>query len=190
MSNKAIAAPRVCERECKRCGQWKHHSRFHAKTTGNSTVARFSPVCRDCEQKDRNEKKNTNRPLAIIRQRAAVAARRAGESRDFFWQQMNYSALVERFRTELTVPCLSCGHTPRDEGDVQIEHIEPPRHQMDWARLHARNIRFLCGSCNRTKSDKANADWLDEQEGARLSNLSERTAPSLWPNVRQMELFT
>jgi hypothetical protein len=47
--------------------EWKHYSRFHAKglrKTGNSTDARirFSPICRDCEQKQRNEKKNADRP--------------------------------------------------------------------------------------------------------------------------------
>jgi hypothetical protein len=180
--------PRPCERLCKRCKEWKHHSRFR-----NSTVSKklyFSPICKDCEQKERNEKKNADRPLAIIRQRTAVAARRAGTSFQFFWEQMNYSALVERFRTELTSRCLSCGHKYLNERDIQIEHIEPPRDETDWARLHARNIRFLCGSCNRTKSNKQFHDWLDDQEGARLSNLSDRsTLPLGWNNVGQRLLF-
>jgi hypothetical protein len=58
-----------------------------------------------------------------------------------------------------------------NERDVQLEHIEPPRHPQDWARLHARNIRVLCGSCKRTKGRDPFAEWLDDQEGARLSNL-------------------
>jgi len=33
------------------------------KTAGNSTVARFDPTCRDCQQKERNEKKNAGRDL-------------------------------------------------------------------------------------------------------------------------------
>jgi hypothetical protein len=49
------AKPRPCERQCQRCRLWKHHSRFHIKTAGNSTVARFDPVCRDCQQMERNE---------------------------------------------------------------------------------------------------------------------------------------
>jgi len=34
-------------------------------------VFRFYTVCKDCEQKERNERKNVDRPLAIVRQRAA-----------------------------------------------------------------------------------------------------------------------
>ena len=44
-------ATSACERKCTKCGEWKHHSRFHTKTAGNTTVARFSPICRDCELK-------------------------------------------------------------------------------------------------------------------------------------------
>src|SRR5262245_2987945 len=171
--------PRPCERKCQgRCGQWKHHSRFDSwedkrLPLRNGTVpVSFSPKCRDCEQKERNEKKNQDRPLAIIRQRTTVAARKANMPFEFFWKQMNYEALVEPFRVALITKCRSCGHMPKSEADVQIEHIEPPRDAQDWARLHARNIHFLCGSCNRTKSDKSYAQWLDEQEGARLSNLA------------------
>src|SRR5438876_10078649 len=115
--------PRPCERLCKRCHQWKHHSRFHVKKkakSGNSTVATvFSSICRDCEQKERNEKKNADRPLAIIKQRAASAAGKAGTTVEFFWKQMNYSALVEMFRSALNGPCRSCGHKTLNERDVQ-----------------------------------------------------------------------
>jgi hypothetical protein len=55
--------PRPCERKCVLCGEWKHHSRFRiAGKTCNSTVSRFAPVCRDCRQKERNERKNSDRP--------------------------------------------------------------------------------------------------------------------------------
>src|SRR5262249_59682070 len=53
----------ACEQQCKQCGEWKHYSRFHSwrrKDRGsNSSVApvRFSLICRDCEQKARNERK-------------------------------------------------------------------------------------------------------------------------------------
>lgn len=169
---------RPCERVCHRCKESKHHSRFHSKTAGNSTIARFSPICRDCEQKARNEKKNEDRPLAVMRERARTAARKAGVSADFVWTQLNYTALVPIYRASIGPEglCLGCGHKPLHERDVQIEHCEPPRHRQDWARLHTRNIRLVCGSCNRTKGDKSFAVWLDEQEGARVSNLAHPTA--------------
>jgi len=138
-------------------------------------VSTFKPECRDCEQKARNEKKNADRPLAIIRQRAAVAATKAGVSREFMWVQMNYRGLVPYMRAAMSSEglCLCCGHPFQNERDIQIEHIEPPRGPRDWDRLHARNLRLGCGSCNRTKGKKPFADWLDEQEGARLSNLAD-----------------
>lgn len=180
--------PRPCERQCRTCHEWKHHSRFHMKT-GNSTIARFSPNCRDCEQKKRNEKKNADRPLAIIENRARTAARNAGESFEFFWVQMNYRALVPELRALMTTEglCQCCGHQFLNERDIQIEHCEPPRAYNDWARLHARNLRLACGSCNRTKGQKPFSEWLDEQEGARLSNLHQPSHASVKP--KQMTLF-
>jgi len=142
------------------------------KTAGNDTVSRFHPICRDCEQKERNERKNANRPLAIIEQRAASAAHKAATSKEFFMVQMNYRSLVPVLSALMDDGlCQGCGHSFLHERDIQIEHLEPPRHAQDWARLHARNIRLFCASCNRTKSDKPFQQWLDEQEGARLSNL-------------------
>jgi hypothetical protein len=89
---------------------------------------------------------------------------------------MNFQALVPLLRAMMTdeALCLNCGHPFVNERDIQIEHREPPRHRQDWARLHARNLGFSCASCNRTKSNKPNDVWLDEQEGARLSNLEEK----------------
>jgi len=89
---------------------------------------------------------------------------------------MNYRALVPALRAMMTDEgiCTSCGHPFLNERDIQIEHIEPPRFVEDWARLHARNLRLACGSCNRTKGQKPYAVWLDEQEGARLSSLGGR----------------
>jgi hypothetical protein len=134
----------------------------------------FSPICKDCEQKQRNEKKNADRPKAIIEQRARSAASKASVSFEFFWTQMNYRALVPVLRALMTPEglCQACGHEFVNERDIQIEHLEAPRSANDWARLHARNLRLSCGSCNRTKGQKPFAVWLDEQEGARLSNLS------------------
>jgi hypothetical protein len=173
-----MSDPRPCERKCKECGEWKHHSRFHIKKrSGNNTGATiwFSPRCRDCEQKIRNEKKNTDRPRAIIEQRAATAATKAGVSREFFLVQMNYRSLVPVLRALMSEEglCHCCGHEFLNERDIQIEHCEPPRNQTDWARLHARNLRLACGSCNRTKGQKPFSQWLDDQEGARRSHLNE-----------------
>lgn len=90
---------------------------------------------------------------------------------------MNYRALVPIMRAMMTPEglCLNCGHDFVNERDIQIEHLEAPRSKQDWARLHARNLRLLCGSCNRTKSDKPYPVWLDEQESARKSNAAEPT---------------
>jgi 5-methylcytosine-specific restriction endonuclease McrA len=162
------------------CREWKHHSRFRSferkDRRRNSTVSPivgFSPKCRDCEQRRRNEKKNADRPLAIIEQRATTAAAKAGVSREFFMTQMNYASLVPVLRALMTSEglCQGCGHEFVNERDIQIEHMEPPRCPKDWARLHARNLRLGCGSCNRTKGTKPYAQWLDEQESARISNL-------------------
>lgn len=176
--------PRECERKCKECGMWKHHSRFRSWTRRHSTVSTFKPICKDCEQIVRNEKKNADRPLAIIKQRAAAAATKASASTEFFWVQMNYRSLVSELRGLMSPEglCKGCGHQFLSERDIQIEHIEPPRHPHDWANLHTRNIRLCCGSCNRTKSKKSFQTWLDEQELARLSNLqqpTERTPPPM-----------
>jgi len=181
--------PRPCERQCKKCGEWKHHSRFRTWKRKdydgrNTTVSpvRFHPVCRDCEQKERNEKKIADRPKAIIEQRARSLASKLGVSFDFVWIQLNYRALVPVLRAMMTSEglCQGCGHGFLNERDIQIEHLEPPRSDQDWARLHARNLRLGCGSCNRTKGQKPFAQWLDEQEGARLSNLTV-------PNVEKIE---
>ena len=166
---------RPCERLCGKCKQWKHHSRFagRQRNSPNGSIWEFDPVCRDCQQKERNERKNADRPGAIIHGRAQMAARKAGETTEFFLRQMNYAALVPVLRASMSSEglCLGCGHAFVNERDIHIEHIEPPRHKQDWARLHTRNIRLFCQSCNGTKSNKRLAEWLDEQEDARLSNL-------------------
>lgn len=175
----ADADRRPCERLCATCNKWKHHSRFRAAKLCNDVVSRFAPSCRDCEQKVRNERKNADRPMAIIKQRAIVAARKAGASAEFFMVEMNYRALVPMMRAFMSKEglCLCCGHAFVSESDIHIEHVEPPRGEQDWARLHARNLRLCCASCNRTKGKKVYSDWLDDQEGARLSNLASEEVP-------------
>ena len=76
--------------------------------------------------------------------------------------------------------CQGCGHPFVNERDIQLDHIEPPRSEKDWARLHTRNLRLACASCNGTKGKKVFSEWLDEQEGARLSN-------EKWHNVEKLD---
>jgi 5-methylcytosine-specific restriction endonuclease McrA len=126
----------------------------------------------DCEQKIKNERKNVDRAQHIIRQRAATHARKAGKPAAFFWNNMNYRALVPVFRAMMTEEglCTSCGHGFEGENDITIEHREPPRHAHDWARLHARNLDLGCRGCNSRKNDRVYSDWLDLEEEVRLSN--------------------
>jgi len=168
--------PRPCERQCVQCRNWKHHSRFRSQKLdrhGTVSITTFRARCKACEQKNRNETKNSDRPRSIIEQRARAAASKAGESLEFFWTQMNYQSLVPMLRAMLTPEglCCGCGHEFLNERDIQIEHCEPPRHAKDWARLHTRNLRLFCASCNGAKTKKPFAEWLDEQEDARLSHL-------------------
>jgi HNH endonuclease. len=87
---------------------------------------------------------------------------------------MNYYELVEQLKAKMDPfgHCKSCGHEFVNERDIQLDHILPPRHKQDTARLHARNIQLLCASCNNTKGAKDYAVWLDEQDAARLTNES------------------
>jgi 5-methylcytosine-specific restriction endonuclease McrA len=136
----------------------------------------FNRLCKACEQIERNEETNADRPLAIIQRRAEARAHLYGVAKDFFWTNMNWRALVPIMRAMMTPEglCLNCGHAFVNERDIQIEHREPPRRDRDWAREHARNIGLACGSCNSSKGGKPHADWLDEQEDARLSNEQHR----------------
>jgi len=167
---------RPCERHCEGpCGRYKHHSRFRSWRNlrcRTESQIRFSPVCKDCEQTVRNEKKNADRPRAIIEKRARTAAQKAGTSLEFFMVEMNYRSLVPILRALMTPEglCQSCGHDFVNERDIQIEHCEPPQHPQDWARLHTRNVRLFCASCNNSKGKKPYSKWLDDEEERRLSN--------------------
>ncbi len=134
----------------------------------------FDPLCKDCQQIERNEKLNEDRPLNIIERRTSSHARSLGVPKQFLWVNMNWNSLVPEMRALMTDDgkCRSCGHPFRNERDIQIEHREPPRREfgVDCAREHARNLGIFCQSCNNTKGDKPYALWLDEQEEARLSN--------------------
>jgi len=170
---------RPCERQCKDCGQWLHFSRFRQwkdKRRHGSMSAGQKELCKACEQKKRNEKKNLDRARSIIEDRAVARARKLGVSKAFMWIDINWKSLVPMMRAMMTPEglCLSCGHPFVNERDIQIEHREPPRSLTDWARESARNIGLLCQSCNVTKQDKPHSQWLDEQEAARISNAAFR----------------
>jgi 5-methylcytosine-specific restriction endonuclease McrA len=165
---------RPCERFCEKCRQWLHHSRFR-QWRDTDRCHRFRPDCKACEQIERNKRKNLDRPLAIIQRRAAERATRLGVSKQFVWVNLNWRALVPLMRAMLSPEgrCLNCGHPFVNERDIQIDHIEPPRSLVDFARERAINLRLICQSCNGTKGAHLNAEWLDRQEDARQSNLRE-----------------
>lgn len=183
--------PRPCERHCPRCEQWKHHSRFRSRKRRSATsidvAIHFNPICKDCEQIERNERLNADRPLVIMERRTATHARNLGVSFDFLWINMNWRGLVPVLRAMLSPEgrCLDCGHPFLGERDIQIEHREPPRHPQDWARQHTSNLAFGCASCNNGKNNVAFAAYLDEKEARRLANEHHRqqltTAPALEP---------
>jgi hypothetical protein len=181
--------PRPCERECKGpCGRWKHYSRFRSWVDSRVHVNSgrvFSPICKACEQTERNERKNEDRPFAIMRKRAQTHASKYGVTTEFMWITMNYQSLVPIFRALCSAEglCNSCGHKFDDEKDVQLEHRCPPRRLNDYARLHARNIGIYCSSCNNGKKAIPYDEWLDKEEDIRLSNESGRKSePPTQPN--------
>ena len=172
---------RDCERFCPKCKQWKHYSRFRSFTVRHGSVSNkptigFRKLCKACEQIERNEELNADRPSQILKRRTTQRARSLGVPFDFVWTNMNWRALLPVFRAMQTPEglCLDCGHPFRNERDIQIEHLEPPRHSQDWAREHTRNLGLACQSCNNGKGKKPFALWLDEQEDARLANEAHR----------------
>lgn len=157
---------------CPGCDLWLHSSRFvgRKRETPSGTGWEYNKRCRACEQSERTDRKNENRALALVRQRASVRAQAAGVPLEFFMDDLNWSALVPLVQAYLDgAPCRNCGHPALNERDVHLDHAEPPRHVRDFARHHARNIPVLCGSCNGSKRDKPYAAWLDDQEDARRS---------------------
>ena len=176
MPRRARIDEHVNQRCCATCKEWKPHSHFckRRRIRPEGTFWDFDADCRACQQIARNEKKNQDRSHSIIERRARQLAARCGVAFDFFWTNLGWKSLAVPYRalaTNLdTAICQSCRHPFEHERDIQIEHISPPRHDQDWARHDARNIRFLCTNCNRAKSSKDHPTWLDEEEGARISN--------------------
>lgn len=125
-------AVRPCERFCPKCERWKHYSRFASQRRegrNGSVTTTFRRLCRDCEKIERNERKNADRPLWLMRQRTSSWAGKLSVSSDFLWINMNWRALVPVLRAMMSAEglCLSCGHRFVNERDIQIEHREPPR---------------------------------------------------------------
>lgn len=137
----------------------------------NGSVWHYDPECRLCQQTKRVEAKHDDPALALLTRRADDVARKAGLKRQFVLNDLNYWALLPFLRAALSLDglCPNCGHEFGSERDIHFDHVEPPRHRRDLARLHARNVTILCESCNKTKAAKSYADWLDDQEEARLS---------------------
>jgi hypothetical protein len=92
---------------------------------------------------------------------AMAAAQAAEMSVDFVWERQNYKALVGALRGTLDSGCPGCGVAYRTATDVSLVHRAPPRHPHDWERLHAINVRLLCGACAQAIATHGYAAWLD-----------------------------
>jgi len=171
------------QRYCPECQRWHHHSRFRSfRRQGTLSPIRFKPLCRACEQIIRNRNKNEDRPRAIIERRARDLAQRCGVAFEFVWDRLGWCSLVPQYRAHITDPdacCPSCFEKFDNERDIQIDHIFPPRRLKDWARHSARNLRFLCTNCNRTKGAKDFGQYLDDEESATVANEAVKTATTM-----------
>src|SRR5215472_7030643 len=116
-----LTAIRPCERQCPRCDQWKHHSRFRSwkRRHQSTSTLTFATLCKDCEQIKRNERKNADRALSLMEKRASSHARNLGVATAFLWTNMNWLSLVPYLRAMMSDEgrCLSCGHPFENERD-------------------------------------------------------------------------
>jgi 5-methylcytosine-specific restriction endonuclease McrA len=138
------------------------------RDTPNGGVWHFNSSCRYHEETARHEKKAENPALHLLASRAKNLARETGTTLDFILHDpigprwIELLPLVEAFLKE-HAHCVNCARGFRGTSDMQFDHIHPPRSKDDWARHNVRSIRILCGSCNNTKRQKSDADWVDEQ---------------------------
>ena len=102
---------------------------------------------------------------AIIDRRADVRARQLRVTKGFILVDMNWRALIPLMRALLGPDgvCPDCGRGFRNDRDIAIDHLEPPRRYHDWAREHARNISLVCCSCKSRKQRLSLADYLDKR---------------------------
>jgi len=154
-------------------------------------VWEYDPECKLCQQTNRVKIKHDDPAKALLIRRADHIARDNGFTRQFVLEDLNYWSKLPELRGMLTHEglCPNCGHEYDGERDVQLDHREPPRYRGDLARLHARNVAILCGSCNNTKRSMDYADWLDDQEQARLSaNAAAAAEPEILEHEVQLTI--
>ena len=158
----------------------------------NTPVVFIKRCCKACEQIERDKKKNADRAKAIIEARAAQRAReKEGGTKKDLLEKFNWEDLIPMMREYLKpgARCPRCRHAFRNERDIQIEHIFPPRGRDDWSREHRTNLMFLCQSCNSAKGNKPPDQWLDESEATRLSNEYDQAERVVRPKLGQPSLF-
>lgn len=68
----------------------------------HGSVWHFDPICKDCQQKERNERKNDDRAQAVIEARAGDWAHKTGTTKAFFLVNMNWRALIPVFRAMIS----------------------------------------------------------------------------------------
>jgi hypothetical protein len=183
----------LCPEDKGGCGHWKHHSRFRSKSGVGPNSTKFATLCKDCELEEKHKRKNEDRALWIVTERTRYYARKYGLSFDFMFKEMNFQSLVPGMRAMMTpeASCTNCGHAFDSEPDIQFDHNSPPRHDNDYARIHARNITLRCASCNGGKSDTPYDDWLDQEEMRRLSNKANPYLAKLeMPDWSQANMFS
>ncbi len=181
---------------------------WRRKLTHGSVGQQYAAICKACEIYDRTEAKAQDPARAKVERAAAELVtdinkhykaigsdRRIGK--DYVMGQLHYEHLVEKTRFAMNDHrCLnSCGEPfKNNEEDIQLEHREPPRSPLDWARLDARNVDIKCKTCNMGKGDKPYSQWLDEQWEMYEQHYEQSAAtPSsigLWNRVRDSDWRT
>ena len=146
-------------------GRWRERS-------PDEVVWEIDTSCRFHQETKRHEAKHADLPMYVLVCRADSLARRTGTTRNFILHDPRgprWILLLPMLRAFIDEKCVNCGRPfeKDDTGDVQFDHIHPPRKlpngEIDWARHCARNIRILDGSCNKSKQRKADDAWIDEQ---------------------------
>jgi len=129
-----------------------------------------------------------DRARAMIERRADVRARQLHTTKGYILRDLNWAALTPVLRALLTpeARCLDCGCPFVDATGITIDHLEPPRYFQDWAREHARNIAFVCRSCNAMKQRKTLAIWLEERAPT-IGNTWEQLPLDLVPELSPVE---
>lgn len=158
---------------------WHHHSRFGRRRRPGQNpdvpIWDYDADCKLWQQTRRVAEKNEDEATRIVETKARRIVNNANKTPGpkitlaFVIGGLNYKSLILMVRAAKAWPdesfCPNCGSLCKPEFD----HREPPRHARDWARLHARNIGPLDHECNSGKNAVPYAEWLDLEEGKRLS---------------------